>query len=85
MTTSFRVFSLGVIIALVLSACNLSTGSPTVDTPALQASPAPTPVPTLTMTVSYAVVDQTINFSYLVGNTGGAPVAGPVLVTDDKV
>ena len=85
MTTSFRVFSLGVIIALVLSACNLFTGASEADNPALQENPLPTPVPTLTMTVTYAIVDQTINYSYLVSNTGGAPVAGPVIVTDDKV
>jgi LysM repeat protein len=37
------------------------------------------------MTVSHAIVDQTINFSYLVANPSGVPVPGPVIVTDDKL
>ena len=92
MTTSFRVFSLGIIVALLLSACNLYTSNPTVNgQPVLQETPQPTPVPVITMTVTYDsstpfnAVDQTINYTYLITNTSGSPIPGPVTVTDDRV
>jgi LysM repeat protein len=92
MTTSFRVFSLGIIVVLLLSACNLYTNNPTVNgQPVLQETPQPTPVPVITMTVSYDsstpfnAVNQTINYTYQVTNTSGSPIPGPVTVTDDLV
>lgn len=92
MTTSFRVFSLGIAVALLLSACNLFTSNPTVNgQPVLQETPQPTPIPVITMTVNYDssapfnAVDQTINYTYLVTNTSGSPIPGPVTVTDDRV
>lgn len=92
MTTNSRALSLGIIIALLLSACTLFNDTPTVNgQPVIQASPQPTPALGLGMTVSYDTlipynaVDQAINFSYLVTNISGAPVPGPVTVTDDRV
>ena len=86
MTTYLRIFALSAIIALVLSACNLFNNTPNVtgDTPT-QAVPQPTPIPAMTMNVTYQIVDQTIEFTYLIGNASGLPIPGPVTVTDDRV
>jgi LysM repeat protein len=92
MTTSFRVFSLGIIVALLLSACNLYNNTPTVNgQPVLQETPQPTPVPLIGLTVTYDssvpfnAVNQGINYTYQVTNTSGTPIPGPVAVTDDRV
>lgn len=86
MTTYLRVFALSAIIALILSACNLFNTTPNVsgDVPT-QAVPQPTPIPALTMNVTYQIVDQTIEFSYLIGNASGAPIPGPVTVSDNML
>ena len=92
MTTSNRIFSLGTIVALFLSACTLFNNTPTVNgNPPIQATVQPTPIPAMSMTVSYDssipynAVDQVISYTYLIGNTGGTPLAGPVSVTDDRI
>lgn len=86
MTTKLRIFSLSAILALVLSACNLFAGNPDgANDPGLQATPLPTPTPNLGLIVTYERVDQTITFSYLVGNTDVNPIPGPITVTDNKV
>lgn len=86
MTTKLRIFTLSTIIALVLSACNLFSGNPQDSgDPALQPDLQATPVPALTMIVTHTRTDQTLNFSYLVGNTSTAIVPGPIVVTDNKV
>ena len=92
MTTSSRILALGIIVIALLSACNLSSNTPTVNgQPVLQETPQPTPVPVITMTVNYDAatpfnaVDQTINYTYLIENTSGSPIPGPVTVTDDRV
>ena len=84
MTTYLRVLALTLIFALALSACNLFGGNPG-GNPGVQPPPQSTPAVTLAMTVSNERVDQTLTFSYLVGNTGGLPVPGPIIVTDDKM
>jgi len=81
MTTNLRNLSLSILIALVISACNI--GSPTPSPP--QEPPQVLPTPTLGMVVTYDRVDQTITFSYLVGNISVNPIPGPVIVTDNKV
>ncbi len=92
MTTSFRVFSLGIIVALLLSACNLYNNTPTVNgQPVIQETQPPTPVPVMGMTVNYDTsvpfnaVNQEINYTYQITNTSGAPIPGPVTVTDDRI
>ena len=91
MTTSFRAFSLGIIVALLLSACNLYNNTPTVNgQPVIQETPQPTPIPVMGMIVNYDssvpfnAVDQVINYTYLITNTSGAPIPGPFTVTDDR-
>ena len=86
MTTNLRIFSLSIIIVLIVSACNISNGTPE-DTsdPGAQALPQAEAIPSLTMIVTHTRTDQTLNFTYLVGNTSAAAVPGPVTVTDDKV
>ena len=81
MTTNLRNLSLSILIALVISACNI--GSTTPSPP--QEPPQALPTPTLGMVVTYDRVDQTITFSYLVGNISVNPIPGPVIVTDNKV
>ena len=92
MTTSFRAFSLGIIVALLLSACNLYNNTPTVNgQPVIQETQQPTPVPVMGMTVtydtsvSYNAVNQEINYTYLITNTSGTPIPGPITVTDDRI
>ncbi len=92
MTTSSRVFSLGIIIALLLSACNLYNNTPTVNgQPVIQETPQPTPIPVMGMIVNYDssvpfnAVNQAINYTYLITNTSGAPIPGPFTVIDDRV
>jgi LysM repeat protein len=92
MTTSFRIFSLGIIFALLLSACNLSNNTPTVNgQPVIQETPQPTPIPVMGLTVNYDTavpfnaVDQTINYTYLITNASGSSIPGPVTVTDDRI
>jgi LysM repeat protein len=84
MTAVTRFFVLSVIIVLVLAACNIGGGTPTVNgNPPVQ--PTATSIPGLTMNVTHQRANQTIEFIYLVGNTSGAPIPGPVTVVDDKV
>jgi len=86
MTTNLRIVSLSIITALILSACNLFSGTPEgTGNPSVLASPQAPTSPTLTMIVTHTRTDQTLNFSYLVGNTSAVAIPGPVLVTDDKV
>lgn len=90
MTTSTRIFSMGIILALILSACTLFS-NPGGTNPAIQPTPLPTPVPGMSMTVNYDTsapyntVGQEISFSFLIGNTSGSPIPGPVTVTDDRI
>jgi len=81
MTTNLRNVSMSLIIALVISACNIGTSLPSPQEEAPQALPATT----LGMTVNYEIVDQTIIFSYLVTNISSTPVPGPISITDNKV
>jgi len=81
MNTNLRIFSLSIIFALVISACTIGSTLPSPQEEAPQVLPSPT----LGMTVTFERVDQTITFSYLVGNTGTNPVPGPITVLDDKV
>ena len=89
MTTSFRIFSLGIIFALILSACSLFT-NPSGEN-LVQPNPEQNQVPGLSMTVSYNTtvaynaVGQEISFAFLIGNTSGAPIPGPVTVTNDRI
>ena len=89
MTTSIRIFSLGIILTLILSACSLFT-NPGGNNP-VQPNPQANPVAGLSLIVSYNTtivynaVGQEIGFAYLVGNTSGAPIPGPITVTDDRV
>jgi len=89
MNTTVRIFALSTIIALLLSACSLNDpdGSNTTINP----NPPVLPVPDMSMSVNYDAnityntVGQVVNFSYLIGNTSGAPIPGPVSVIDDRV
>lgn len=91
MTTNVRIFSLGIIFILLLSACTLFNNNPTTpgENPVQPAQP--TPGPGLSMLVSYDTavpynaVDQVINYTYAIGNTSGTPLAGPVSVVDDRM
>ncbi|MGD8404158.1 MAG: LysM peptidoglycan-binding domain-containing protein [Anaerolineales bacterium] len=85
MTTNLRILSLSIIIALILSACNLNRNPSGTDDQNAQALPPASDAPSLTMIVSHTRTDQTLNFSYLVGNTSAVAIPGPVTVTDDKV
>jgi len=87
MTTNLRMISLSIIVALIVSACNISNGNPgDTSNPDPQVLPPQAEAsPILTMIVTHTRTDQTLNFSYLVGNTSDAAVPGPVTVTDDKV
>lgn len=91
MTTNTRIFSLGLILALLLSACTLFNNTPTVNGTPVQATPQPTPVPALSMTVTfdtsvpYNAVGQVVNYNYAIANTSGLTIAGPVGVTDDRM
>lgn len=84
MTKKFYIFSLGLFIALVLSACNLFASETALPEMNAQPTPMPTLAPTLGLGVSADRVGQTINYSYLIGNAGGLPIPGPIVVTDDK-
>ena len=89
MTTTVRIFALSTIIALLLSACSLFS-DPGGNNP-IQPTPQPTPIPALSMSVTYDTnvtynaVGQVVSYSYLIGNTSGAPIPGPITVTDDRV
>ena len=86
MTTNLRILSMSFIIALIVSACNISTSNPgDTSNPAVLPSQQASAPPILTMIVTHTRTDQTLNFSYLVGNTSAVSVPGPVIVTDDKV
>lgn len=89
MTTTVRIFALSTIIALLLSACSLFS-DPGGTNPVLP-TPQPTPIPALSMSVTYDTnvtynaVGQVVTYNYLIGNTSGAPIPGPVTVIDDRV
>ncbi len=92
MTTNSRFYSLGIIVTLLLSACTLFNDTPIVNgEPVRQENPLPTPAPALGMTVSadtsapFNTVGQAINFSYLITNTSGVSIPGPVTVTDNRL
>lgn len=89
MNTRFRIFSLGIIFALLLSACTLFN-NPGGNNP-VQPNPNPNPIAGLSLNVSfdttvvYNTVGQEINYAYLIGNTSDAPIPGPITVTDDRI
>ena len=85
MTQKLRFYTLTTIIVLALSACTFGNNTPTVTgDPPIQVSPTapPTPVPALSMTVSYDTnitynaVDQVVEYSYVIGNTGTTSLPG---------
>ncbi len=72
--------ALSLFILLVLSACNLfapSTNTLTGDTPVLRVI-----VQTQNGANTFGTAGETINYSYVITNTGTSPLAGPVIVTD---
>jgi len=78
-----------IIIVLTLYACSLTrTPTPAPANPSNIIAEAS--VVTLTKTATngtnaFNAVGQVINYSYVVSNTGSAPLAGPVTIIDDKV
>src|SRR6185295_11214005 len=76
-----------IIVVLTLYACSLTR------------TPTPTPPPNNIIAASvvtlnkqatnggnaFNAIGQVINYSYVVSNTGTAPLAGPVTIIDDKV
>ena len=91
MTQKHRIYALGTIIALALSACNFSS-TPVPPTPGfVDPIPTATLVPAMSMVVSYDTtnvydaVDQEVNYIYVIANTSTTPLPGPMTVTDDRV
>jgi len=71
--------SVSSIILLILSACNLF-GQPTAavfDNSVLRLT-----VQTQNNVTTFSQAGETINFQYVLTNTGTPPLAGPVIVTD---
>jgi len=81
-----RILSRGLIVVVlagILYACNLSNASSGTQ-PSLLSE-----VPALGLAVqaqsgTYNTVGQVINFQYIVNNTGGTVLAGPVTISDNK-
>jgi LysM repeat protein len=88
MTQNVRFVILGVFIVLLLSACNIG-GTPTKN-PVILATPSVTPVPPLELTVTadttapFDEVGQEIIYSYVVKNTNGQSLPGPLSLTDEN-
>lgn len=77
-------FLLSVITVFLLSACNLGSSTPAV------INPDATPALALTKQATNAgdtfnTVGQTINYTYVVNNTGQTALSGPVTINDDKI
>ncbi|MEO5886271.1 MAG: LysM peptidoglycan-binding domain-containing protein, partial [Anaerolineales bacterium] len=74
-------------VIAVLYACSLFGGGATQDPNTLSGELTPVRLAVIAVNANEAfnTVGQAINYSYAVTNTGNTPLAGPVIITDDKV
>ena len=72
---------------IVLYACSLFGGGGTQDPNTLSGELTPVRLAVIAVNANEAFnrVGQAINYSYAVTNAGNTPLAGPVIITDDKV
>ena len=72
---------------IILYACSLFGGGATQDPNTLsgELTPVRLTVTAVNANEAFSTVGQAINFSYAVTNAGNTPLAGPVIITDDKV
>ena len=85
-----RLIQLGLMIVaaiIVLYACSLFGGGGTEDPNTLSGELTPVRLAVIAVNANDAfnTVGQAINYSYTVTNAGNAALAGPVIITDDKV
>jgi len=85
-----RLIQLGLMIVvaiIILYACSLFGGNGTEDPNTLSGELTPVRLAVIAVNANDAfnTVGQAINYSYTVTNAGNAALAGPVIITDDKV
>lgn len=73
--------SLSLLILLVLSSCNLGGASPNTITG--EASPLRLTVQTRNGANTFSAAGETINYDYIITNTGDSRLAGPAIVIDE--
>ena len=83
-----RLIQLGLMIVvaiIVLYACSLFGGTPEPNPIVGELTPVRLAVQAVNANEAFNRVGQAINYSYAVTNAGNAALAGPVIITDDKV
>ncbi|HZM20508.1 MAG TPA: LysM peptidoglycan-binding domain-containing protein [Anaerolineales bacterium] len=82
-----RLLVLGIVVILILYACNLFSGREGTATPSISGELTPVRLTKQAVNANEAFnrVGQVITYSYVVTNTGNSALIGPVTITDDKV
>lgn len=82
-----RLLVLGIVVVLILYACNLFSNRSQTATPAISGELTPVRLTkqAVNATEAFNRVGQIITYSYVVTNTGNSALPGPVTISDDKV